>query len=593
MHPSKKLINSVEHCVDDALDGLVACNVGMQLVEGHRIVVRSDLKNIKGKVAVLSGGGSGHEPAHAGYVGAGMLSGCIAGAVFTSPPTGSISAAIRVVTRAGAAGVLLIFNNYTGDRLNFGLALEETKIERISVEMIIVGDDCAFVTQKKAGRRGLCGSVLILKIAGAMSEMGKSLDEIVEKLKSTLSKVGTMGICLSPCSVPGSGPTFNLEMDELEVGLGIHGEAGIERIKIMPADEVVQKMMDHMTNPTNESHLPIQAGDHIVLIVNNLGGLSCLELNIVAGSAIKYLESKKVIIERAYVGSYTTSLEMGGISLSMMHVDPELLKLLDMRTSAPGWANVSKHNLVRKCRTLSVPHLEPENRDTPAGSDSADTYHGNIGPFVEKVHSVLDVVCTTLIQMEEELNELDREAGDGDCGSTHAMAAHAIKNLLKSDAVPGHGHQLLLCLGRVIRDHVGGTSGALYSIALMAAAPNVKNNNNPSAWALALDSGIGALKRYGGAEPGDRTMLDPLCAAADELRKVSDEDGNQLKVLAEAVQKAEAGAEATKDMSAKAGRASYISSAQLTRPDPGAVACAAILKAILTALEGPISEDRV
>lgn len=568
--------------MDDALNGLVAWNVGMQLVEGYRIVVRSDLDNIKGKVAVLSGGGSGHEPTHAGYVGAGMLSGCIAGDVFTSPPTGNISAAIRAMARAGAAGVLLIFNNYTGDQLNFGLALEEMKIERISVEMITVGDDCAFTTQRKTGRRGLCGAILMLKIAGAMSEMGMSLDEIVLKLKSTLSKVGTLGICLSPCSVPGSKPTFNLEMDELELGMGIHGEIGIERIKIMSADEIIQKMIDHMTNPTNESHLRIQAGDHIVLIVNNLGGLSCLELNIVAGSAIKYLESKQVFIERAYVGSYTTSLEMGGTSLSMMHVDPELLKLLDMPTSAPGWANVSRRNLVRKCRTLSVPHLEPDHRDTPPGS----------GPFVDKVRSILDMVCTTLLQMEEELNELDREAGDGDCGSTHVRAAHAIKNLLASDAIPGYGHQILLCLGRLIRDHMGGTSGALYSIALMAAAPNVKNNNKPSAWALALDSAIGALKRYGGAEPGDRTMLDTLCAAADELRKVSDEDGNELKVLAEAVQKAKAGSEATKDMTAKAGRASYISSAQLTRPDPGAVACAAILKCILTALEGSNPEDQ-
>ncbi|XP_067849828.1 triokinase/FMN cyclase isoform X1 [Heptranchias perlo] len=577
MHHSKKLINSVDRCVDDALEGLVTCNVGMQLLQGHRIVIRSDLKNIKGKVALLSGGGSGHEPAHAGYVGAGMLSGAIAGDVFTSPPPGSISAAIRTMDRAGAAGVLLIVKNYTGDRLNFGLALEETKIEGISVAMVIVADDCAFTTHKKAGRRGLCGTVLIHKLAGAMSEMGKSLDEIVARLKTTLSKLGTMGICLSPCSVPGAGPTFHLEMDELELGLGIHGEAGIKRIKMISADEVIQKIIDHMTDPSNESHLSVQAGDHIVLIVNNLGGLSCLELNIVARSAVKYLESKQVIIDRAYIGSFMTSLEMGGTSLTLMHVDREELKLLDSRTSAPGWANVSKHSLARKCRALDVPYLEPDNTDIPPGS----------GPFVDKARSVLDMISTTLLQMEEELNELDREAGDGDCGITHVRAAQAIKNLLMSNAVPGNGHQLLLCLGRVVRDHMGGTSGALYSISLTAAAQNLKDNNNPSAWAAALDAGIEALKRYGGAEPGDRTMLDSLCAAADELRKMTDENGNELQVLAEAVRKAEAAAEATKDMIAKAGRASYISSAQLTRPDPGAVACAAILKAILTALEQP------
>ncbi|XP_048449219.1 triokinase/FMN cyclase-like, partial [Rhincodon typus] len=262
------------------------------------------------------------------YIGVGMLSGAIAGDVFTSPPPRSISAAIRIMLRAGAAGVLLIVKNYTGDRLNFGLALEEAKAEGIDVEMVIVADDCAFTTQKKAGRRGLCGTVLIHKMAGTMSEMGMPLSEIVEKLNAALCKLGTMGICLSPCSVPGSEPTFNLEADELELGLGIHGEAGIERIKMMSADEIVQKMIDHMTDPSNESHLNLEAGDHIVLIVNNLGGLSCLELNIVAKSAVKYLERKEVIIERAYIGSLMTSLEMGGTSLTLMHVDNEQLKLL-------------------------------------------------------------------------------------------------------------------------------------------------------------------------------------------------------------------------------------------------------------------------
>ncbi|XP_069753485.1 triokinase/FMN cyclase isoform X2 [Narcine bancroftii] len=573
MHHSKKLINSVDHCVDDALEGLVAWNVGMQLVQGHRIVIRSDLKNIKGKVALLSGGGSGHEPAHAGYVGTGMLTAAIAGNVFTSPPAGSIAAAIRTVVSAGAAGVLLIVKNYTGDRLNFGLALEEMKMEGIPIEMVIVADDCAFTRQKKAGRRGLCGTVLIHKIAGAMSELGKSLDEIVEKLNITLSKLGTMGICSSPCSVPGSGPTFHLEADELELGLGIHGEAGIERIKMMSADEVTQKIIDHMLCPSNESHLSLQAGDRIVLVVNNLGGLSCLEQNIMANSAIKYLENKEIIIERAYIGSFMTALEMGGTSLTLMHVDAEQLQYLDSHTSAPGWPNVSKNSLAHRSKTLNICHLEPENTDLPPGS----------GPFVNKVRSVLDMISTTLLQIENELNELDREAGDGDCGSTHARAARAIKDLLKSNAVPANGHQLLLCLGRVIRDQMGGSSGALYSVSLMAAAPNLKLNNNPSSWAAALDSGIGALKRYGGAELGDRTMLDALCAAADILRNMT--DGNELQVLAEAVEKAEAAAESTKNMNAKAGRASYISSAQLTQPDPGAVAIAAILKAILTALE--------
>ncbi|XP_029439053.1 triokinase/FMN cyclase isoform X3 [Rhinatrema bivittatum] len=574
MKVSKKLVNSVLHCVDDALGGIVSCHPSVRILQGHRVVLRADLDQIRGKVAVLSGGGAGHEPAHAGYVGKGMLTGAIAGAVFTSPPVGSILAAVRTVAQAGSGGTLLIVKNYTGDRLNFGLALEQARAEGVDVQMVIVADDCAFAAQKKAGRRGLCGTVLIHKIAGALAEAGKSLEEIVHKVTATMGVIGTMGVSLSPCSVPGSGPTFHLSPDELELGLGIHGEAGIRRMKMVSADDVVKLMIDHMTDPSNESHVTFSPGVRLVLVVNNLGGLSFLELEVVANSAVRYLENQGVVIERAMVGPFMTALEMAGVSLTLMQVDEELLKLFDAETTAAAWPNLAKVAVTGQNRSIAAPKDDPELEDSP----------GTEAPISRAFKQVLEQVCSTLLSLEEELNELDRAAGDGDCGRTHARAAQAIQERLRERALPAQPAQVLTLLAKILLEKMGGSSGALYSLFLTAAAQPLQSHNDLMAWAAAMDAGIEAMKRYGGADTGDRTMLDSLYPAAQELHALRSPGADAMQVLARAVAKAEAGAESTKTMTARAGRASYISSTLLKDPDPGAVAAAAILRAILQGL---------
>ncbi|KAF1548880.1 Triokinase/FMN cyclase, partial [Eudyptes schlegeli] len=448
----KKLVNSVAGCADDSLAGLVACNPGLRLLQGHRVALRADLAAIRGRVALLSGGGSGHEPAHAGYVGKGMLTGVVAGAVFTSPAVGSILAAIRAVTQAGAgrvarrgvgrgftpcrgftlailplpAGTLLIVKNYTGDRLNFGLALERARAEGADVRMVVVGDDSAFAAPKKAGRRGLCGTVLIHKVAGALAEAGATLHEIVEKVSAAAKAMGTLGLSLSPCSVPGSKPTFRLADDEMELGLGIHGEAGVRRMKaseaplsfplplpMLPADEAVETMLVHMTDPSNASRLPLSPGASVVLVVNNLGGLSCLELGIVAGAAVRRLESRGIRIARALVGSFMTALEMAGVSLTLMLVDEELVRLIDAETTAMAWPNLAAAPATSQRQELPAPKEGP-------GTVQSET---SAGPDAAWVQLVLERVCSTLLDMQEKLNELDRAAGDGDCGHTHARAA--------------------------------------------------------------------------------------------------------------------------------------------------------------------------
>ncbi|XP_063043440.1 triokinase/FMN cyclase isoform X2 [Engraulis encrasicolus] len=570
----KKLLNSVDTCVDEALCGTVRSHGGLALLRGHRVALRSDLGNLKGKVALLSGGGSGHEPAHAGYIGLGMLSGVVAGGVFASPPPGSILAAIMSLWHAGASGVLLVVKNYTGDRLNFGLAAEQARAQGVPVNMVIVADDCAFNQPTKAGRRGLCGTVFVHKLAGALAEEGLPLDTIVSRMDEVKKAIGTLGVSLSPCCVPGCKPSFQLPPGEMELGLGIHGEPGIKRSKVATADEVVKTMIDHMTDSNNQSHLPMKSGDSVVLCVNNLGALSCLEMAVVTKSAINCLEDRGIVVARVMSGSFMTSLEMAGMSLSIMKTDKDILRLFDAKTSAPAWPNLSVESV--SGRKWSV--------DPPPQTESREVKYAS-GPLSGVMKKVLEGVCESLLQRQEELNMLDRAAGDGDCGNTHASAAKAIQEWLQSHEVPGCPGQLLTILATLVQKRMGGSSGALYSLFLAAAVLPLMGQSDGAAWAKAVHAGTEAMKRYGGAEPGDRTMLDALCPAVEELQKLlSSPPGGYMGILQAAVERAEAGADSTRSMSAKAGRASYVATQHQTEPDPGAVAVAAILRAAFKAL---------
>uniref|UniRef100_A0A4W6C9L6 Triokinase/FMN cyclase n=1 Tax=Lates calcarifer TaxID=8187 RepID=A0A4W6C9L6_LATCA len=534
MEPQKKLINSVDSCVDEALCGLIRANAGLSLLQGHRVVLRSDLDNLRGKVALLSGGGSGHEPAHGGYVGAGMLSAAVAGGVFASPPPASILAAIMSLHNAGASGILLIVKNYTGDRLNFGLAAEQARNHGVTVDMVIVAEDCAFDRPSKAGRRGLCGTIFIHKLAGALAEEGSSLDQIVAKVTEVLKGIGTLGVSLSPCSVPGCLPSFNLPPGDMELGLGIHGEPGIKRSKVASADEVVKTMIDHMTNPDSQSYLPLKS-DSVVLCVNNLGALSCLEMAVVTRAAIICLENLGAVVARVMSGSFMTSLEMAGMSLTVMRANEEILRLFDAKTAAPAWPNLSTarvlHVILLVCFFL-------------------------LGPLSPVMRKSLERVCSTLLEKQEELNSLDRAAGDGDCGNTHAQAARAIQEWLQDHVVPGCPGKLLSVLAGLVQEKMGGSSGAV-GFPLYLIIINMKINSSNCLYPC-------VFQLY--------SLF--LTAAAGHVT-----EGRSNAA-------AWARAEETRNLTARAGRASYIAAERVTLPDPGAVAVAAILRAVQESLEG-------
>ncbi len=320
----KKLINKPENTVIDALHGMAAAHSGLITVHYEpNYIIRADAP-VKNKVALISGGGSGHEPLHGGFVGMGMLDAACPGAVFTSPTPDQIEAATKAVS--GEKGALHIVKNYTGDILNFEMAADLVRADGIEVETVVIDDDVAVKDSLyTAGRRGVGLTVLAEKIAGAAAEEGRSLKEVAEICRKVNANGRTMGMALTSCTVPEAGkPTFDLPADEMEIGIGIHGEPGRERIKIQSAEKITELLTE-----TVLSDLPFNAGDSVLAFVNGMGGTPLLELYIVYNELTKILGSKNITIVRSLVGSYITSLEMAGCSITLLKMDDELISLWD------------------------------------------------------------------------------------------------------------------------------------------------------------------------------------------------------------------------------------------------------------------------
>ena len=326
----KKLINGINDIVNEMLDGM-ACAYPQYLkrLDGFDVVVRAC--GSKGKVALVSGGGSGHEPAHGGYVGKGMLDAAIAGAVFTSPTPDQVYEAIR--TADGGKGVLLIIKNYTGDVLNFEMAADMARDDGIEVEQVITADDVAVEDSTwTTGRRGIAGTVFVHKIAGACAEAGGDLTEVKRIAEKVIGNVRSMGMAINACTVPAAGkPTFDLAEDEIEIGIGIHGEPGVSREQIGTADAIVDKLLAKIL-----AEGIYGSGDEVAVIVNGMGGTPLMELYIANRHLNEVLRDKGIKVYRTMVGNYMTSLEMEGFSITLLKLDDELKAFLDAPCDTPA-----------------------------------------------------------------------------------------------------------------------------------------------------------------------------------------------------------------------------------------------------------------
>jgi dihydroxyacetone kinase len=565
----KKFINRPENAVEEMLEGLAVLSPGLMRLTGHKVMFRADAEQIRDhQIAVISGGGSGHEPAHAGYIGAGMLSAGVAGDIFTSPDTDSVVAAIKAV--AGKPGALLVVKNYTGDRLNFGVAAEMTRSEGIPVETIIVDDDVALKGEGRfAGARGLAGTIFIHKLVGAAAAEGNSLTDVAAIGRAAIESVATMGVSFFAGTSPSVGkPSFELADDEMELGLGIHGEPGVRRTRVQPADVLTETLLTEILD-----HGKFDDSRRVAIMVNNLGATTGMELAIVARHAMSFLERNSFTVERIYAGTFLSSLDMAGISISVLGVDDVRLRWLDAPTTAPAWPNVVKQ---RSGKVQPQTIVDVSSSRTSRAREDVQTETGR------KMKRAIEAACEALIEAEGELTEIDRITGDGDLGASMKRAAAVVRDAVESYPLDNVS-ATVKALGHTLRHELGGSSGPLYGVLLLRCA-NVLENSGGTAlaqWVEALEQGCRAITELGGAKPGDRTMLDALDPFVRSLKSAGTKSLSR-EVLLAAVKEAERGVEATAHMVPRMGRSSYLGDRVLGHPDPGAKAIAIWLRAVVS-----------
>jgi dihydroxyacetone kinase len=545
----KHFINDRSAVVTEAIDATVSLGEGrLARLDGFpaiKVVVQTGVRVDRSKVAVVSGGGSGHEPAHAGFVGDGLLSGAVCGEIFASPSVDAVLACIVALT--GDAGCLLIVKNYTGDRLNFGLAAERARAKGLSVEMVVVADDVAIPDAQRP--RGLAGTLFVHKVAGHLARLGAPLAVVREAAQRVASSALSIGMSLTTCTIPGSEAAHarSIGPEEVELGLGIHGEPGAMRIPLRP----IRELAATMTAKVEAALAARNVKAPVALLVNDLGGVPPIEMALVTEALLTSFTHPVALVfgpERLM-----TSLDMKGFSISVVPLDDEieaaLLSSVEPRAWAPG-------RRVAKMAPLPL-SSSLDGAKAPASADAAR-------------RAVVEQLCATLVAMQGELDRLDAKVGDGDTGTTLATAARAI--LAELDELPfADPPSLCAALADRLTRVMGGSSGILLAIFVAAAGARV---GDPPNWPRALAAGVSRVQDYGGARLGDRTMLDALIPALACLERGEG--------LASASAAARAGADRTASMrKAHAGRSSYVPEHALAGvPDPGAVAVASVFGAL-------------
>ncbi|KAK1219666.1 hypothetical protein PQX77_017617 [Marasmius sp. AFHP31] len=599
---SKHFLNTPESLVVDSLQGLCVLNPALALDRQNKTVHIA--QHDRSKVALICGGGSGHEPAHAGFVGKGILTAAVCGNVFASPNPSQVRRGIDLVQNE--KGTVIIVKNYTGDVLNFGLAKEQyaalhpEQAER--VKFVIVGDDVAVGRTQGSivGRRGLAGTVLVYKIAGALAERGGNLDEVYSVAQWASSRLATIGVGLEHCHVPGTASSAtHLSSSEIEIGMGIHNEAGNKRLSPVPAlSELIPQLLDLLTSTkdTERSFVPFKGSgkDKVVLVVNNLGGVSELEMAAVLSETKNQIEARGIAIERVLSGSFMTSLNMPGFSITLLLLPSEssepsselILSLLDDKTDAPGW-KWSSGIPAKPLQSTEATALAPR-------AEKGTLTSANPERFIAGIKKA----CEALIKEEPEITRMDNIAGDGDCGLTLKVntpyspppsptlrggagfaGAQGVLNKIKDGSVNGSDVTgSVIAVSQVAEEDMGGTSGALYSIFFSAlaqglsAASSSSGTATPQVWSDALRAALDKLYTYTRARPPSRTLVDPLAAFVETFSPSS---------LAQAVEAAASAANKTQDIEAKAGRSAYVEGDRLKEqkvPDPGAWGVKTILE---------------
>ena len=590
----KKIMNTPETFVYDMCHGLAAAHPELEFVEKYKVVKKKDIND--NKVSLISGGGSGHEPAHAGFVGKGMLDAAVCGDVFASPSQVQVYNAIKAC--ATDKGVLLIVKNYSGDCMNFNNAMSDAQDDGIKVDAVYVNDDIAVKDSLyTVGRRGVAGTVLVHKCAGAAAEQGKSLEEVKAVANKVIDNVRSFGFAFTSCTVPAAGhPTFDIGDDEMEFGVGIHGEPDRFREKIDYSTGTFCDDLSRRIVTDLEEDLALKNGEEVVLLINGFGGTPLQELYILNNSVTKALAKDGVKIHKTIVGNFMTSIDMAGASISVLRVDSELKALVDYPVNTPaltwgaamseqaqaaleavqaigralGYAPVAEEHHAAAKKAAAKETEEVAVYEVEGKPEVTETI--NTAAFVQIVDKMADVI----IQNEVPFCEADK-MGDGDFGMS---IAKGFKQLKADWATRKKGDigQFLVSCSEIIKEYCGGASGPIWGSAFKYAGKSMLGKKEVSLADVALlftEANRGVYetgkKSFGkGAEIGDKTLVDALKPCAMALTKAAEEGKTLREGLALGAKAAHEGAEATKTHVATLGRAGTVGERSIGYPDAGA-----------------------
>ncbi|WP_144508029.1 dihydroxyacetone kinase subunit DhaK [Bacillus mycoides] len=582
----KKIINKPETLVMEMCNGMVMAHPELELLKKYKVIKKKEMN--ENKVTLISGGGSGHEPAHAGLVGKGMLDAAVCGDVFASPSQIQVYQAIKET--ASKKGTLLIIKNYSGDIMNFKNGAHLATEDGIEVDYVKVDDDIAVEDSLyTVGRRGVAGVILVHKIAGAAAEAGMELGAVKAIAEKAAANVRTIGLALTSCTVPASGsPTFTLAEDEMEYGVGIHGEPGIKREKMLSADELANRMTNDLMKD-----LGVKDGEEIALLVNGFGGTPLQELYLFNNAVTRELAARNIKINRVFVGNYMTSIDMAGMSLTVMKLDDELKTLLSKECDTPAFKVDGPVESVEYVNVLE----DVEEKEVSFEIETADEHaviKDNVITLNNMVYLV-DKMSDIIIKNEVPFCELDTHAGDGDFGMSVAKGFKQLKREWHSIVDQENvtiGSFLDGC-SMIIMEHCGGASGPIWGGAFRAAskAAGEKRELTVKEFAEMLQSALQGIQSIGersfgrGAVVGDKTLVDALAPCVDSWLASASNEEDMKDAFEKGAEAAVKGAEYTKEIVARMGRAGTVGERSLGYPDAGAHALGVIFTEISGSLK--------
>jgi len=584
----KKVMNKAEDMVLEMAKGMVLAHPELELIPKYKVIKKKEIP--QDKVVLISGGGSGHEPAHGGYIGKGMLDAAVCGDIFASPSQIQVYQAIKAT--AGTKGALLIIKNYSGDMMNFKNAAYLCEEDGIQVDYVKVDDDIAVEDSLyTVGRRGVAGTVLVHKIAGAAAEEGRDLQAVKAAAEKAAANVRSIGFALTSCTVPAKGsPTFELGENEIEYGVGIHGEPGIERDDMASADALAQRMVHDLLK---DMQLTEGFDGEIAVLVNGFGATPLQELYLFNHAVTRELSEKNISINRAFVGNYMTSIDMAGISLTFMKLDEELRTLLSRESDTPAFkvsGPVEPVSYTEAAQEPAADHPVSYKVETP----EADALIQGDTLKLNNLIYLIDKMSEVIIDNEVPFCDLDSHAGDGDFGMSIAKGFRQLKRewkevLAQDQLTIG---SFLHASSLIIMEACGGASGPIWGSAFRAAgkAAGDKQEVTVAEFAEMMQAAVEGIQSTGersfgrGAVVGDKTLIDALVPCADSWLQSAQSGDDMHIAFRKGAEAAVHGAASTKDIVARMGRAGTVGERSLGYPDAGAHALGIIFTTLSDSL---------